>query len=73
MLSISDVRVPPTWQSLLVCDMSFSNVDCNNDRFSGNGKFFSEQGEKKSPKKPVQMDLGHRKTHENENNLIAVK
>lgn len=28
---------------------------------------------KKSPKKPAQMDLGHRKTHENWNNLIAVK
>lgn len=74
MLSRSDVRVPPTWQSLLLHDMSFSNVCCNNDRFSANGKFFLKQrGKKKSPKKPVQMDLGHRKTHENENNLIAVK
>lgn len=46
MLSISDVRVPPTWQSLLVYDMSFSNVYCNNNRFSTNGKFFLEQREK---------------------------
>lgn len=72
MLRISDVRVPPTWQSLLVYDTSFSNLYCNNDTFSANGKFFLEQGEKKSPKMPVQMDLGHRKTHENKNNLIAV-
>lgn len=47
MLSISDVRIPPTWQSLLLHDMSFSNVYCNNARFPANGKFFLEQGEKK--------------------------
>lgn len=61
MLSISDVRIPPTWQSLLLHDMSFSNVYCNKARFPANGKFFLEQGEKKSPKKPAQMDLGTEK------------
>lgn len=74
MLGISDVRVPPTWQSLLFYDTSFSNVYCNNDRFSANGKFLEQREKKKKPpKKPVQMDLGDRKTCENENNLIAIK
>lgn len=72
MLSISDDRVPPTWQSLLLYDTSFSNVYCNNDPISANGKFL-EQREKKTPKKPVQLDLGDRKICENENNLIVVK
>lgn len=67
-----------SWQSLLLGNLYYSmtcpSAMCTATMTDSQPMASSWSREKKkSPKKPVQMDMEDRKTCQNENNLIAIK